>query len=250
MDAISSRLSSLDHLDALVKDVSQVSAEVKRVKEDIKTVSQEVNRIESKVETHDKVISELPAKVREEIQYQIKEYTYVMEYDVMIGKAYQKYLNLIVDGIAEDPPKIRAVREEKLVGKISTFCTNILGVSDIVFDSVYRLGTPRPTSKIPRPVLFRLTTQGDREAILKARSLLRTKENRNYRLREDMPDKLRDNLSILLRVLHHVRLSPELYHQPKVYDFRLYLDGKPYFADDLELPTYALPTSPPQGKTT
>lgn len=39
----------------------------------------------------------------------------------MIGKACQKYLNLIVDVIAEDPPKIWSVREEKLFGKVSTF---------------------------------------------------------------------------------------------------------------------------------
>lgn len=125
-----------------MKDVSQVSAEVKGVKEEIKVVSEEVNRIESKVESHDKILSDLPAKVREEIQYQLREHSYVMEYDIMIGKSYQKYLNLIVDGIAEDPPKIRAVREEKLVGKVSTFCSNILGVSDVIFVLSVSVGSP------------------------------------------------------------------------------------------------------------
>lgn len=234
LDAISTRLTSLDQLDSLVRDFSMVSGEYKEVKENMQTISGEVNRIDSKEESLDKILTEIPDKIQDEVRHQLRDHSYEVEYDMMIGKSFKKYLNLIVDGIAEDPPKVRAQREEKLIGKVSTFCSNILGVSDVVFDMAYRLGNLRPNLKTPRPVLFRLTTQGDREAIWKARSLLQSKENKNYRLREHMPDKLRDDLSILLRVLHHARMSPECYHQPKVYDFRFYFEGRSYFADDLE----------------
>lgn len=95
-----------------MRDFSQVRGELKEVKDNMQSTSGKVNHYDSKVESNDKILSDIPEKIREEVRHQVKEYSYEIEYGIMIGMAFKKYLNLIIDGIAEDPPRVRAVRKK------------------------------------------------------------------------------------------------------------------------------------------
>lgn len=49
-----------------------------------------------------------------------------------------------------------------------------------------------------------------------------------------MPDRLREDQSVLLRVLYHAKKSPDKFDSPKVLDFKFHLEGRAYRADELE----------------
>lgn len=234
LNHMNARLISLDLLDSLAKDTAEIKKDFQATKSQVNTVNSVLSGVKSKVEEHEKELADLPVQVNREIDFRLRGFHSDVDYEFMIRDAQKRELNLIVDGISEDPPHAQAPSTENVVKKVRTFCQNILGHSNIDVDTAHRLGVYRKGASLPRPILFRLMRMGERKALWRARSILQHPDNKKFRLREDMPDRLREDQSILLRVLYFAKKAPEKFWAPKVIDFKFHLEGRIFRADELE----------------
>lgn len=112
------RLGSLDLLDSLAKDMAKIGGEYQTVKTQVNTVSNSLNSVKSKVEEHEKELEGLPGQVNREIDFRMNTIRRDMEYEFMIRDTQRRELNLIVDGIYEDPQKTPAIKDENVREKV------------------------------------------------------------------------------------------------------------------------------------
>lgn len=141
-----------------------------------------------------------------------------------------RWNNLIFEGINEP----QSEREGSTRRQIQSFCRNTLGISYVEIDRALRLGKSRPSSAPPRPILVRFTRPGDREDIWRAKARLADRgENHQISIKEDLPVQLRPVMAALMRVLQTARKYPQKYNA-YIRDFRIYVNGVPFEATNLE----------------
>lgn len=140
-----------------------------------------------------------------------------------------KWNNLIFEGIKEPRPE----RDGSTRRQIQTFCRNTLGVPHADIDRAYRLGKPRADSAPPRPILVRFARPADREDIWRAKTRLADLDSDQFSIKEDLPPQLRPIMAALMRVLQTARRFPQKYNA-FIHDFRIFINGTPYEANNLE----------------
>lgn len=165
-------------------------------------------------------------------------------------EAYKRQNNLIIEGIKES----RAERDNDTYKHVRAFIRDHLGITYTEIDRVYRLGRPRSGSAPPRPILVRFTRLGDRMDVWSARNRLNDADkdgegedetdSAHYVLKEDFPAQLRPIMAAFSRVALNARRYPERYGQVHIRDFRLFINGRGFNAEDLEsLPDDLRPSS-------
>lgn len=140
-----------------------------------------------------------------------------------------RWNNLIFEGIKEP----QSDRDGSTRRQVQSFCRNILGISHAEIDRALRLGKPRSTSAPPRPILVRFTRPGDREDVWRAKTRLADQDNDQSSIKEDLPVQLRSVMAALTRVYQTSKRFPQKYNT-FIRDFKIYVNGTPYEATNLE----------------
>ena len=162
----------------------------------------------------------------------------VLENEVLALQTYSRKDNLLIDGIGESP-------NEDVQAKLLCFFRDKLGIpnaNEIQFVRCHRLGKPphmMPRSRVkPRTIIVRFVLFSDREKVWKASWGLKDKA---IYVKEDFPDKVKENRKVLLPILRLAKKSSAV----KTCSLRGDIltidgpDGSRYTADTLE----ALPQS-------
>lgn len=147
-------------------------------------------------------------------------------------QAHSRKNNLIIEGLTEsdaDP-----VPEDEALEKVKTFFLDTFDLKDLSLDSAYRLGKLREGSKFPRPILVKFLWPRDRETVWKARLTLANDRESKVFIKEDLPPKLRAQMSALLKVAQVAKRYPNSFRNVIVKDFKIQVNGSSYSADQLE----------------
>lgn len=238
--------SKLDTLSQDLKKVQAQQATTNKLAGELKQVQQEVKRIDDTVRAihknsldnssrHDALVEEVCT-----IQANVRDHSSSAktsdDMEILKLKALSLQNNLIIEGI----PELSEISEEEAKTILTTddqvisFLDKILGISKLDIDSMYRLGKPRQDPSSARPILVKFQRPRDRESVWRARSLLNNKANSKYRIKEDLPPQLRPQMAALLKVAQHARRYPKSYRNVMVRDFKVYVNGYGYSADQLE----------------
>lgn len=151
------------------------------------------------------------------------------DFDLLKVKADMRCLNLIIEGIREP----RSDRDGSTRRQVYNFCRNILSLPYVEIDTAYRLGKPRPSSALPRPMFVRFSRLCDREDVWRAKSRLYDRDYNQYSIKEDLPMQLRPVMAALQRVFQAAKKYPERF-SVFIRDYKIYVNGVAYEVKDLE----------------
>lgn len=140
--------------------------------------------------------------------------------------------NLIIEGISEPEDELHSV--EATEKQTKQFFTDILHLPKFEVASAFRLGKPRQGPHRPRPIKVKFLRPIEREWVWRAKSVLAKDNDRTFSIKEDLPPKLRANMSALIRVSQIARIYPEEFHNVMIQDFQIFINGSNYTADQLE----------------
>lgn len=140
--------------------------------------------------------------------------------------------NLIIEGLAES--EADPVPDDEAMETVKSFLLQTLKLKDLDIDSAYRLGKFREGSKFPRAVVVKFLWPREREAVWKARSILAKNREMKIFIKEDLPPKLRTQLTALQKVAQVAKRYPNTYKNVIVRDFMIQVNGFTYSADQLE----------------
>lgn len=152
--------------------------------------------------------------------------------DLLRLEANSRKNNLIIEGLAESEEE--TVPEDEAMEKVKSFLLETFALKDLAIDSAYRLGKSREGSKFPRAILVKFLWPRDRETVWKARLVLANNKDLKVFIKEDLPPKLRAQMTALLKVAQVAKRYPNLYRNVVVKDFKIQVNGKTYSADQLE----------------
>lgn len=237
LDSLSKDLKKVQESQAatakLAGDVKLVQAEVKQMEESVKGLHQLAIDNSSR---HDALLEEvrtLHAQVRTQQPGNQNPDT---DMELLKIKANALKNNLILEGI----PELSEISEEEAKtilttdDQVNSFLEKTLGISQIDIDSTYRLGKPRHDPTSARPILIKFQRPRDRESVWYARSILNSKQNSQFRIKEDLPPKLRPLMAALHKVAQQARRYPKTYRNVMVKDYQIHINGKAYSPSQLE----------------
>lgn len=252
LEDVMTRLMSgvMGKLDAMAADLRQVAInkeatirlgqELTQVRGDFTGITNSVRELQQKEELASQNQRAMSQEIRE-IKNRLDEQPPVKEdratsaetkMDLLKLEANFRKNNLILEGLAEseeDP-----IPDDEAMVKVKSFLSESLDFKDLDIDSAYRLGKFREGSKFPRPILFKLLWPRDREAIWKARTVLAEDKDTKVFMKEDLPPKLRAQMTALLKVAQVAKKYPNSFRNVIVKDFRIHVNGTSYSADQLE----------------
>lgn len=162
--------------------------------------------------------------------------THKSDMELLKLKADQLKNNLIIEGLPEFELESETdqVPDDEALKKVETFFEKTLNLTNLDIDSAYRLGKLRQGAKYPRSILVKFIRPRDREAVWRARPVLTQDKDNKVRIKEDLPQELRTQLSALLRVAQVAKRYPDTYKNVSVNDFKIQVNGTSYTADQLE----------------
>lgn len=249
---LNSLTSAVSKIDSMAKDIDIIAEDIKSIKalqDTTMKLTQDMSEVQGKVENVQGSVRELEEREEEILTNQqmlakelidIKSTLQVqgraeiearVDFELNKIKADQLKLNLILEGMNE--PKVdsagAAYRQTK------SFIKEVLGLRYVGIDMVHRLGKPRGSSAPPRPMFIRFLTLCDRMEVWHSRSRLTDHPDGRFLLKEDLPPPLRPIMAALNRVTTIAKKYPEKYRNVYVRDYNLYIDGKAYDVNQLEL---------------
>lgn len=164
----------------------------------------------------------------------------VTEHDFLLKEAAARKINLIIEGITEPEQDEGVVTA---VTQIKTFFTETLHLPKFEIASAFRLGKTRQEATRPRPIKVQFLQPHEREMVWKAKAVLARIKDTTFSIKEDLPPKLRAQMSSLIRVSQIARRYPNLYKNVWINDFQIYINGTAYSAEQLEsLPSKLRPS--------
>lgn len=246
-------------LDSMSEDLKQVAIN----KEDTEKLKTEMSKVKTDFSGIDKSVKDLQDKEKEAANNQraiVHELNSIKdriqhpspqtsnspspqaELENLISQAVAKKNNLIIEGLSES--EADPVPEEEALTKVTTFFSESFGLKDMDIDSAFRLGKVRQGSRYPRPILVRFMRPRERDAVWYARTkLARMDDNKRVNIKEDLPPKLRIQLSALIKVSQVARRYPDSFQNVFIKDFKIFVNGISYYAHQLELlPTKLRPS--------
>lgn len=241
MDAMAE---DLKQLRSIQETTTQLGVEVTQVKESIGDLQTAVSTLEGKEEEVElnqqaiakelldlkQIVSSLQTQQKQQPMCQQQSVSQSdMDFFKLKTEAALRWNNLIFEGIKEP----QSDREGSTRRQIQSFCRNMLGISHADIDRAYRLGKPRAASAPPRPILVRFIRPGDREDIWRAKSRLADVDDNQFSIKEDLPTQLRPIMAALTRVFQSAKRYPHKYNA-FIRDFKIYINGEPFGADNLE----------------
>lgn len=228
--------SSLSNLHGDVETVKrEAEANKKKFESEISTLKSTLEAQEAKFQSWaENITGEIENRVAAKTQLHFNRFTHHLESAFIKEQASNRKPSLIFSGIQEDD-------QSSDLAKIRDICNTYLGVSRLAIVTAYRLGTKKPSSSKPRPILVRFSLPKDRNRVWRAKKKLQQGQGSNIWIQEDMPRALREDLSVLLKVAKHASsLQKEEYNSITVKDFRLHFKGRSYSPAELELLPYEL----------
>lgn len=219
----------------LNKEMVQVRQDCHGIKDSVRELSQKEEENSSKHDALAKEVRDLKSKMDmggisnvtknpPKIQHS--------EIDQLKSEADSRRCNLIIEGIQEQEGA--TVTEEITEKQIKSFFTETLNLPKFEIASAFRLGKPRQGSSRPRPIKVRFLRPIEREWVWRAKALLAENRDRTHNIKEDLPPKLRSQMSALIRVSQIARKYPDLYQNVWIQDFKICINGSVYTADQLE----------------
>lgn len=134
--------------------------------------------------------------------------------------------NLIIEGIQESEEQ--SVTDLTTEIQVKSFFTDTLRLPKFELKSAFRLGKPRSGSARPRPIKVQFLLPNQREWVWRAKAVLAKTGDSTFGIKEDLPPKLRAQMAALIRVSQIARNYPDLYHNVRIQDFHIYINGQSY----------------------
>lgn len=129
----------------------------------------------------------------------------------------------------------------KLYDRVTTFITNILGVTDVKFDVTHRVGAA--AYRKDRRIIVKFNNIADKNSVSEARQNLKTKENAQYKLLINKPNAIKDREALSFKVLQAAQRSHR-YKSAKFVGGRVIIDNESYEYNEFDLlPEDLLPTN-------
>lgn len=251
MDKLQSITTELRQVPAIKASQAKLDREIVQIRQDCYGIKESVRDLKLKEEERSSKHDAL-AKEVQELKLQMQGSTDPnqsrkpegsnTEMDSLKKEAAYRNLNLIIEGIPELTEE--ASPEENTVEVIKTFFSDILLLPKFEVKAAFRLGKPRQSSSSrPRPIKVKFPSTTERDMVWRAKSVLAKKKDVKYGIKEDLPPKLRAQMSALIRVSQTAKKYPDLYHGVRIYDFNIYINGIAYPSDNLEsLPSKLRPS--------
>lgn len=143
-------------------------------------------------------------------------------------EGYSRRYNLIIVGMKEEAQE----SDTKLHEKVSTFISNILGVTGVKFDVAHRIGAA--AFRKDRRVIVKFKDLEDKTTIWEARLKLKTKENAQYKLLMDKPNAMKDREAISFKIVQ-TALRSHNYKQAKFVGGKVIIDNVSYRYEDFDM---------------
>lgn len=237
LDTIETKADSIgEQVQGIQSSVQTLSTEVESLKNRAQTNEQRMEKelaaLRAQLKTQDDKMQSMADDIRGEIlsetQKHFNGFTQHLELAFVKEQAANRKQNLIFTGVGEKG----GASEISLIRNI---CSTDLGLNRISINSAFRIGSRRPNSSSPRPIMVHFTSWPDRSKVWRAKKELQKGVNSNVGIQEDMPRILKEDLRILLKVAKRAELLQiDEYKSLIVKDFRVHLDGKSYCPAELE----------------
>lgn len=250
MGKLDSMSTDLKQVPIIKAATAKLDRELIQVRQDFHGMKESVHELSKKEEDNSSKQKELEEEVRaikSELQHRASNKTEGEFHDnqssemVSLKKeATARKMNLIIEGI-EEPKGDQGV--STAVSQIKSFFTDALHLPEFEIATAFRLGKPRQLALRPRPIKVLFLQPADRDAVWRAKAVLTRNRDFKYSIKEDLPPKLRAQMSALIRVSQIARRYPELYQNVWINDFQIHINGSAYAADQLEsLPSKLRPS--------
>lgn len=219
----------------LGREMIQVRQDCYAIKDTVKDLSQKERENSSKHDALASEVRELKALMDTRMDKGGANHpskSSVSESESLKKQAAARKNNLIIEGVGESQEDPNS--DESTDKQIKSFFTEVLLLPKFEIASAFRLGKRRRDSSRPRPIKVLFSTPIERDMVWRAKSVLAQNKDVQYSIKEDLPPKLRTQMSALIRVSQIARKYPEKYHGVRIYDFKIYVNGSVYAADELE----------------
>lgn len=163
------------------------------------------------------------------LQQQITQAKEEADHKTLLDEVFKKRHNIIITGLPEQEPLTS-------FSVVLQFLKNQLKLRRLQIDSVIRIGhASTDNQSYIRPLLVRFYNLADRNLVWRRRhNIQQTEDQPRVKIQADLPKKLRDDVNILYRVVRAAS-GIEEFKSAVVKDFSVFLHGKQYTADNLEL---------------
>lgn len=209
---------------------TQVNPQLAHLDEKIsKQITSEVSQVEEKItEKLEEKLEDKQAAFHDDFVEKTEDDIHDIKRDMLKEKCHNRILNLILLGLEE------AEEEEDEKEKVAKVLKDRLAVTYLKIDVVYRLGA-RTAAKRPRPIMIVFSRLASRKAVWYAKSKLNEGQETKLRLQEDLPPRLRWELSVLLKIHRQAKSMPHIYPKVRIKDYKIIINGTAYGVEDEDL---------------
>lgn len=191
-----------------------------------KLIDQQKEKVDSFHATTKTVERNIMEKAEEKIEERVGTISHNISFQKLKDQAYANRFNVLITGLEEVPEKSIKTTVSDLFRK--------MGEENMIIADAYRLGTATNDSSYHRPVKVRFSQLPDRNKIWRKRMNVPAEDGtRKVRIQADLPKDLRDETSILYRIIRAAAKS-EKHKSAVIRSYAIQLQGKEYSPWDLE----------------
>lgn len=207
----------------------------------VQQLGEKVDHIKEELlrEVDGKLANQLDEKLEEKLEVRFKQIAQASHFQTLREQAFNKRLNLVISGLAEDEQKSTS-------DLVLNFLETTLNVKKAEFTSASRMGPPPIEQQAySRPILVSFRNIYQRNRVWRKRQGIAGDNDEAPRIRitADLPKELKEGIHLLYRVAEAAS-KLEQFQSAKVFNYQLELDGKIFLPSQLEeLPEVIRPST-------
>lgn len=181
-------------------------------------------------------LKRLKVEIVEEVRSQDKATPGLTEHESLRQQAFSKRYNILIFGLTDNDWPEQDYKEAVI------FFRDQMGLNGLHILTTYRLGSFKPNSYAPRPLVVKFGNIRDRWSVWNCRGRIKYNKHNPIQIQEDIPKKLRDDGRILQRIAKVANQSQYSIGHARVKDHKVIINGTKYGMENLKnLPLHLQP---------